>query len=173
MRRILTLLACLWAWPALGQNYWPSPTAGFNISGAQHTCLNGSGQSVPCGDVSNPLVVTVVPVAITPLTASAVGTTAAITATLAGVAAKTTYICGFNADAGATLGGNGAATVAGTISGTLNYVQGIGVLAAIQRLTQNYSPCIPASAANTSIVITTTAAGLGGTAAVSAWGYQQ
>jgi hypothetical protein len=39
-------------------------------------------------------------------------------------------------------------------------------------LTVQINPCIPASGKNTGIALTSIAAGTGGSATVSAWGYQ-
>lgn len=108
----------------------------------------------------------------TPLTSSTTGTTAATVATLAGTSGKTTYICGFCITADATAALSGAATVAGTISGSLNYIQSVGTATSAQALQQNYNPPIPASATNTAITVTSAAAGTGGNTAVTAWGYQ-
>ena len=107
-----------------------------------------------------------------PLTATATGTTAATAATLAGTSGKTTYICGFSITSDATAGTSGTAVVSGTISGSLNFVQGVGVAPAVSGVSQSFTRCIPASATNTGIVITSAAAGVGGVTAVSAWGFQ-
>lgn len=107
-----------------------------------------------------------------PVTSSVTGTTGAAVATLPGVAVKTTYICGFTITSDATAAIAGAATVAGTVSGSLNYIQNVGAATAAQALTQNFNPPIPASAANTAITVTSAAAGVGGNTAVTAWGYQ-
>lgn len=108
-----------------------------------------------------------------PITASATGTTAATTATLAATAGKTTYISGFTMNAAATAGTSVAATVTGTITGTLNFVQPVGALTAdVGVLTMTFNPAIPASAQNTAIACVSGAAGSGGVAAVTAWGYQ-
>lgn len=107
-----------------------------------------------------------------PITASATGTTGATVATLAGVASKTTYIAGFIITADATAALAGAATITGTITGSLNFIQNVGSATSAGILQQNFIPPIPASAANTAIVITSLAAGTGGSTAVTAWGYQ-
>lgn len=108
-----------------------------------------------------------------PLTASATGTTAATVATLAGTAGKTTYISGFVITADATALTTGTATITGTISGTLNFIQtALAVASGASNLTVSFNPAIPASAANTAIVINSIAAGTGGNTAVTAWGYQ-
>lgn len=109
----------------------------------------------------------------TPITASATGTTAATTATLAGTSGKTTYACGFSITSGATGATQAAATVTGTITGTLNFIEKVPALPDISELKETFSPCVPASATNTAIVVHSAAAGSGGVVAVSAWGYQQ
>lgn len=113
------------------------------------------------------------PVTAVPYTATATGTTGATTATLAGAASVTTYICGFSIRANATAAATGNATVTGTITATLNFTQwtapnasGLGITEMI------FSPCIPASATNTSIAVVSAAPGTGGVVSVTAWGYK-
>lgn len=113
------------------------------------------------------------PVGAIPYTATATGTTAATTATLAGAASVTTYICGFSIRANATAVATGNATVTGVITATMNFTQwtapnasGLGITEMI------FAPCIPASAANTSIAVVSAAPGTGGVVSVSAWGYK-
>jgi hypothetical protein len=108
-----------------------------------------------------------------PYTATATGTTAATTATLAGAVSVTTYICGFSIRANATAAATGNATVTGVITATLNFTQwtapnasGLGVTEMV------FTPCIPASAANTSIAVVSAAPGTGGVVSVTAWGYK-
>lgn len=109
-----------------------------------------------------------------PLTASATGTTAATTATLAGAAAKTTYICSLSVRANATANTNVTDTVTGVITGTLSRAlwvpantAGLGIDEMI------YNPCVPASATNTAIAVVSGAPGAGGVVTVNATGYQQ
>lgn len=109
----------------------------------------------------------------TAVTATATGTTAATAATLAATASVTNFVCGFTITADATSLATGTATLSGTISGSLNYLQTIvAVLNGASILTQNFNPCIPASAANTAIVIISAAAGAGGNTIVNIWGYR-
>lgn len=113
------------------------------------------------------------PAGATPITISATGTTLATAATLAGTSGKTTFLCGFNARSNATAAATGNLTVAGTITGTLNFTHWTAPLASGLGITEPMmTPCVPASAVNTGIVITSPAAGAGGTNSVSAWGYQ-
>lgn len=114
------------------------------------------------------------PAASTSITASATGTTGATAATLAGVASKTTYICGFSMRSTATAAVTGNATVAGTITGTMNFTHWTGpVASAIGTTEQYFYPCIPASAVNTGIVVTSPAPGTAGVISVTAWGFQK
>jgi len=106
-------------------------------------------------------------------TNSATGTTGATVATLAGAASVTTYICGFAIRANATAAATGNAVVSGTISGSMNFTQWTAPLASgIGTIEKDFFPCIPASAVNTSIVVTSAAPGSGGVISVSAWGYK-
>ncbi len=114
-----------------------------------------------------------------PVTASS-GNVAAATATAtlaAGGGNRITYICGFTATGG---GATGAAlvnlTVTNVVTGTLTYTFGAvaGATAADTPLTVQFAPCLPANAANTTIVVSLPSLGAGNTnAAVNAWGYQR
>lgn len=107
-----------------------------------------------------------------PQTASATGTTAATAATLTAPTGHTMYICGFSIRANATGATTNNATVAGTISGTLNFTQWTAPLASGLGVTEElFSPCVPASAVSTNIVVTSGAPGSGGVVSTSAWGY--
>lgn len=117
------------------------------------------------------------PAGATAITASSANVAnASAVATLSGVALKTTYICGANI----TSGGSTAAalvtpTVVGTITGTLNftYATVAGATLGNTPLSLRFSPCVPASAVNTAIVVTLPALGAGNTnATVNAHGYQ-
>ena len=98
-------------------------------------------------------------------------------ATLPGVAAKTTYITGFEVTAtGSTAALIVLVTVTGVITGTLTYVFVFpaGVTTPANTLTVEFSRPIPASGQNTAIVVTLPAGGAGNTnAAVVAHGFQQ
>lgn len=114
-----------------------------------------------------------------PVTSSATGTTGATTATLAALAGKTTYICGFVFTGTNATGANTATnvTVTGTTGGTMNF--GFPTLAAAatvpnpQPVDEAFLPCIPATSANTAIVVNGPALGAGATlVTITAWGYQ-
>lgn len=145
-----------------------SPNSLTAPDGSQYvTQTDGAGNLVSLATSASPF-----PSGATPITASATGTTASTVATLAAASGKTTYISGFTITADATAAIAGAATVAGTITGSLNYIQSVGTATVAQQLTQAFNPAIPASATNTAITITSAAAGVGGNTAVTAWGYQ-
>lgn len=97
-------------------------------------------------------------------------------ATLPGVASKTTYLSSFLVTSGgATVGLIVNGTITGLLGGTMtfNYAAVAGVLLGGQALPVAFPIAIPASAPNTSIVLTLPALGLGNTnAAVFAVGYQ-
>lgn len=137
---------------------------------------SASGSGCTPVSAANPLptaYTTAIPSGATQITASGTGTTAAVTATLAATSGKTTFICGFTISSTATTGITGTATVTGTITGTLSFVQGVGTSPAVSTLTVPLSPCVPASASNTTLVVTTVAASTGGVTSVIANGYQQ
>ena len=137
-------------------------------------CLTGTlGQAVACGTTSSPVVVSLnsLPVGATAITGNATGTTGAVVGTLAGVAGKTTYICGFSVSAIGGTAAVGPITIANTITASLVYE--LASTAGGITLAQNFTPCIPASAVNTGITITTTADGTATAVAVNSWGYQQ
>lgn len=108
------------------------------------------------------------------ITATNTGTTGAVAVTLAAsTTGKTTYICGFVITGGGTASAVvGNATVANTVTGTLNFSY-VDVSAGQGLLGVAFPRCIPANATNTAIVVTAPASGGSGTVkAVTAWGYQ-
>jgi hypothetical protein len=108
-----------------------------------------------------------------PYQATATGTTGATTATLAGASSVTTYICGFSIRANATATATGNATVTGASTTPPNFTQWTAPLASGLGVTEEtFTPCIPASAANTSIAVVSAAPGSGGVVSVTAWGYK-
>jgi hypothetical protein len=118
------------------------------------------------------------PAGATPITAVFSGAdTATASATLAAVAGKFTYICGFTVSGlGSTAGATVIATVATLAGGntlSYSYVFVASATGADTPVNQVFSPCIPASAANA--VITATVPGSAGNTAtqINAWGYQQ
>lgn len=122
----------------------------------------------------NPLPTTGATISVTAATqASANGTTAAFSATLAAsTTGKYTWICGFSIQANATAATSVAATITG-IATTLNFLESVAATPAVGTTSMNFSPCLPSSAANTAIVVNAGAAGAGGVASISAWGFVQ
>ncbi len=105
------------------------------------------------------------------LTASAIGTTGSVAATLTGSSGKQTYICGFVVTSGGTTTAiTGNVTVTGTVSGTMNFTYvfvstGQGVLGfAVPN-------CIASANLGGNIVVNVPAGGAATVVAVSAWGY--
>jgi hypothetical protein len=180
----LSLLLSLFAAPALAQSpntdtYFYTPGGG-GVNGALGMCLNTSNKAVPCSAanvVPSPVALAPFPVnpvtqvAATPISGNAAGTTGAVVGTLAGVAAKTTYICGFNVQAIGGTAAVGPITIAGLTS-TSQVYQGSSSAAGGTVASASFSPCIPASAVNTPITITTTADGSATAVDVNSWGYQ-
>jgi hypothetical protein len=115
----------------------------------------------------------------TPLTATGTGTTGAVTATLAGAANVTTYICGFSvSQTNATAAQAGSVTLTGVITATMNFgAPSLAAGAAVshpEKIVQSFFPCIPSSAVNTSIVVNSPALGAGATLnTAAAWGYRK
>jgi hypothetical protein len=96
-------------------------------------------------------------------------------ATIPAVAAKTAYITGFDVTgSGATAGSAVSVTVAGLLGGTATYTLTVatGATAANAPMIIAFNPPLPASAANTAIVVTCPALGAGNTNnTVNAYGY--
>jgi hypothetical protein len=105
-----------------------------------------------------------------PVTGNGTGTTGAVVGTLAGVASKTTFICGFSVDAIGGTASVGPITVAGLVGSSMVFQMSSSATGAFREKT--FSPCIPASAANTAITTTTTAAAGATAVDVNSWGYQ-
>lgn len=104
------------------------------------------------------------------LTGNSTGTTGAVVGTLGAASGVTTYICGFNVSA---LGGTAAVgpiTVAGLVGSSMVFQ--LSSLAGGANFTQQFFPCVPASAVNTAITITTTADGSASAVDVNSWGFR-
>lgn len=105
------------------------------------------------------------------ITGNGAGTTGAVVGTLAAVVGKTTYICGFSVDAIGGTAAVGPITVAGLIGSSMVF-QLTSSATGVSRSVP-FTPCIPASAANTAIMVTTTADGSASAVNINSWGYQQ
>lgn len=110
----------------------------------------------------------------TGITGNAAGTTAAVVGTLAAAAGKFTFICGFNVQA---IGGTatvGPITIAGLVGTSQVYQTDVNSATVGKTVASAaFAPCIPASAVNTAITITTTANGTATAVDVNSWGFQQ
>lgn len=161
--------------------YFYTPGGG-GVNGALGMCLNTSNKAVPCSAanvVPSPVTNGPAPtnlatgVAANQITGNAAGSTAAVVGTLAAAAAKTTYICGFNVQA---IGGTatvGPVTVGGLVGSSQVYQTDVNSATVGKTVAaQTFSPCIPASAVNTAITVTTTANGTATAVDVNSWGYQ-
>lgn len=202
MRKLLALLIVVGGLAfAQAQNFTTPPPGGVVIIGAQvvsacgnqslavspaivtidatgKLCVNSVGGTqtvVVSGTIPATVQLSnIYPLGATPVTASGTGTSSAVTISLGSAGSKTTYICGFTITANALALATGTATVSGTISGSLQYLESI--LAAtngVATTSQNYNPCIPASATNVPVSVITASAGTSGNTAVDAWGFQQ
>jgi hypothetical protein len=100
---------------------------------------------------------------------------ATASATIPAVAARTCYISGFEVTgAGATVGGVVSLTITGLLGGTATYsvTAPTGATVGLTPLVIEFNPPLPASAANTAIVVSLPALGAGNTnAAVVAHGF--
>lgn len=136
-----------------------SPGGLLTIDTAGNLCTGQSGQF---------------PSASTPLSGNAAGSTGAVVGTLTAAAGKTTYICGFNVQA---IGGTatvGPITVAGLVGASQVYQTDVNSATVGKTVASAaFSPCIPASAVNTAITVTTTANGTATAVDVNSWGYRQ
>jgi len=145
MRRFWLVLLCLLALPAVAVAQVP-PT-GTTFPGVQVTASSGNVAA------------------------------ATATATLTAVANKVTYICGLQATAGgATAAAVVTLTVTNLASGTMSFTYGANTGAGVPTapLVVPFNPCLPASAVNTTIVVSMPSLGTGNTnATVSAWGFQR
>jgi hypothetical protein len=103
------------------------------------------------------------------ITGNATGSTSAVVGTLTGFVGKTTYICGFSVSSTGSAAVS-PITVAGIVGSSMvfqNLSAGAGILQ------QAFYPCVPASAPNTAITITTTADGTATAVNVNSWGFVQ
>jgi hypothetical protein len=160
-------------------------TTGSNAQGVAIFCRGPDGMFGPCDmrpenvNVLNqafpPYPTTATAIA-NPVTASATGTTASVAGSLPAVANRFTYLCGFSVSPGSAATAITITVVVTGVKNTLTWAVGapvtaVGTTGAI--LTQTFSPCIPSSAMNTAIVVTSGALGTSGVNNdVNVWGYQ-
>lgn len=104
------------------------------------------------------------------ITAVGTGSTGAVTATLAASASLHTYICSVEVSAIGGTAAVGPITITNLMGNT--FTINLAASAAGNNYNRTFSPCIPTSAINTTIVITTTADGTASGVAVNASGFQ-
>lgn len=143
----------------------------IDSTGAEISALNVGTVATPGTDVITTQQAIFFPAGSTAVTGNAIGTTGAVVGTLANAMAKTTYLCGFNVSAIGGTAAVGPITVAGLIGSSQVYE--LASAASGNQLSEYMFPCIPASAVNTPITITTTADASANAVAVNSWGYQQ
>jgi hypothetical protein len=133
---------------------------------------NGSNNCVGVGPTYPlPVAPAPLPAFATAETASASGTTGAVTATLAAVAGKTTWLCSLDVSAIGGTAAVGPVTVSGLIGGSFTYQ--LASSAAGVTLSRTFSPCIAASAADTAISAATTADGSASAVSINLSGFVQ
>jgi hypothetical protein len=177
MRRLLlVLILALIATPALAADTQQvvavcgTPTGlTYPVPGLGNVTINTSGLLCITGTVATS---SQYPAGAIPITGNANGTTGAVVGTLAGTAGKTTYICGFTVSGIGGTADPGPVTIAGVVGSSMTFQMSLNNANTASIIQQDFTPCIPASAANTAITTTTTAA-LGATAvSVVSFGYQ-
>ena len=113
------------------------------------------------------------PAGATPVvTSTDTASTVAVAVGLPASLTQRTWVCGFSMSLTATAGATGQATLSGT-TGNLFFQVGTGVSPLTTITSQNFTPCLPSSAINTQIILTSAAPGAGGTVSIAMWGYQQ
>lgn len=150
-------------------NEFATQTPGKNVVGTVDMCLNASNVAVPCTGAAAGYSTLATPVA-----NAASGTTGPVSISIPAVAAKTSYVCGFEVSA---VGGTTqfAVTVAGLKgpSGAVTFTYQMSASAGGAVLMKTFTPCIPANAANSPIPVATGAAAGATAVNVNVSGYQQ
>lgn len=149
---------------------WLIPVAAMDLIRIRSTAVASGTANIRISSTS--VQTSPVPPVIAQISGNAAGTTGAVVGTLAAAALKTTFICGFNVQAIGGTAAIGPVTVAGLIGASQVY-QGSSSVAGGPVASASFTPCVPASAVNTAITITTTANGTATAVNVNAWGYQQ
>lgn len=149
---------------------WLIPVAAMDLIRIRSTAVASGTANIRISSTS--VQTSPVPPVIAQISGNAAGTTGAVVGTLAAAALKTTFICGFNVQAIGGTAAVGPVTVAGLIGASQVY-QGSSSVAGGSVAAASFTPCVPASAVNTAITITTTANGTATAVNVNSWGYQQ
>lgn len=124
--------------------------------------------------VSDGTTAALAPSGATSVQTSATGTTGATAAAIAAASSVTGYICGFSVKSAATAVATGDLTVAGILGGTLTFKHiTLAIASGMGDTTMTFYPCLPASATNTAITVTSPAPGTGGIVSTVVWGYRK
>lgn len=107
----------------------------------------------------------------TPLVAKGAGSTGAVTGTLTPGSTATAYVCGFNVSYVGGVAQIGPLVLSGLLGGSFTFQLPVSTATGGNNFSQAFSPCIPASAVNTPIVMTTVADGTATAVDVNIWGY--
>lgn len=130
---------------------------------------NGSPNCVPDGISSPHPVINLAPGGA--IQGNSTGTIGAVIGTLAASVNRTTYLCDFDVSAIGGTAAIGPIVVSGLSGGSKTYQ--LSSSAAGVTLSKSFNPCLPGSAINTAILITTTADGSASAVDVNSSGYQQ
>lgn len=154
---------------------WGSPVSAAPLSAP---CTEASQTASECDPVNqaNPLPVAPsnLPAGAAAITGNATGTTGAVVGTLAAAVGKFTYICGFNVSAvNITAATAQTITIAGIVGSSQVYQFSAPLTTPAGPIGQTFTPCIPSSAVNTAITLTTSADANGSAVDVNSWGFQQ
>lgn len=180
MKKVGVLLAAfLWATAAFGQankdSQWPTPGNGV-VGSAVQLCPNTSGNAVPCNSV--PSTGSQFPNGATSVTGvfSGADTTTAA-ASLAATPNVFNFVCDVSVTGlGATAINNALVTLAGLAGGntlTYQYSMPAGATVPATPIILTFSPCKPASAANTAITVTVPGAAGNTSTTINVGGYQK
>jgi hypothetical protein len=130
------------------------------VAHAQTIITSSSGNAYPPGS--------------SPVFIGATGTTGTVAASIGAVANQKSWLCGLAIYSDATAETVGTATIGGLPNNSLSIRQLTQAVATGTGVTTlNFSPCLPSSAVNTAIIVTSAAAGSGGNTFVNIWGYNQ
>ena len=103
---------------------------------------------------------------------NATGSTGAVVGTLTAVQGKTAFLCGWNVQATGGTATISPITIAGLQGGSQTYNNVVSAAAPGTFFAPPpFTPCLPASAPNTNITITTTADGTATSVTVQSWGF--
>lgn len=128
---------------------WIMPVPGMDLIRIRSTAVTSGTVNVRISSTS--VQTSPIPPVLLIISGNATGTTGAVVGTLAAAANKLTTLCDFDVSATGT-GSVGPVTIAGLLGGSRVYQ-----ITAPSIVSKSFNPCLPASAPNTAITITTTA----------------